>query len=247
MEERFFSCEFICGLADADIICFQSLYCDNNMTRYRKPFMMREGKYSDGKEVTSDCLKQHFGACLYAADLLKKYNICFDETLCYSEDILFFRKCIRSADRISLYNKPFYFYRNNVSAAVHTRNKGIEYYEPIFETYLANDEEGKGFVSWYIVDMIEEHFCYFGTIYCLKKWLDRNKRYISIAIQYGNNRTPLALEALEKYPRRFALKYYVRGLANRIIRMAIRLPGIDRVFERIKYPFMLSVIEKTFS
>ena len=162
--EVFFTYEFIFELSDTDMICFQSVHCNNDMTRYSKLFTMNEGIYSDGNEVISYCLKQHFGSCLYAASFLKQHNIRFNETICYSEDVLFFRKCIRSANRISLYNKPFYLYRNNVSSAVHTRNYGIEYYEPIFEAYLTDDEDGEGFLSWYIVDMIEEHFCHFGTI-----------------------------------------------------------------------------------
>ncbi len=235
---NFFTEGYILKFPEVDLICFQSLLCNNKISRCHKANRMEEGVYNGGKKTVQLC-QCHFGACLYEAYFLKKYNLQFVEKLSYAEDTQFFRKCICTAKEIALYNKPFYLYRNNPVSAVHNRKFGIDYFEPIFAAYLVNDSDGSGFVSWYLADMIQEHFQHFGTITELKQWLISHDDYVSLARMHGGERGNSVLGALEKAPKRYALKNYIEGAFHECLKRIICLSGISKLVEQIRYPIPL--------
>lgn len=225
----------------AHIIRFKSLRCNSTFTRCCEPAPLEDGMYAGGVDLIRRCLNQHFGAALYACQLLEVHTIRFSERLRYSEDVLFLRKCVSLADSVALLDKIIYYYRDNPLSAVNTRNFGITYFEPMFAAYLATDIDGEGFVSWYLVDMIEEHFRHFGTVSELKQWLLSHEEYAEIARKHGGERANSVLTALDNHPLRYALKHYIIGGASTLVKKAIRVRGVSAIAEQIKYPIQLKI------
>ena len=232
----FFTNASVLEFPSADIIQFQSQRWNAAFTRCCEPVPLEEGTYAGGVDTIWRCRGQSFCAALYACQFLEKHAIRFLEGLGYSEDVLFLRKCVSMADSVALLSRTLYHYRNNPLSAVHIRNSGISYFEPMLKTYLATDVDGEGLVSWYLVDMIEEHFRHFGTISELKQWLLNHEKYVEIARKLGGKRANSVLTALEKHPLRYALKNYIIGGASGLVKKIARARGISAITERIKYP-----------
>lgn len=232
----FFTNASVLEFPSADIIQFQSQRWNATFTRCCEPVPVEEGTYAGGVDTIWRCSGQQFCSALYACQLLEKHEIRFLAGLGYSEDVLFLRKCVSMADSVALLSRTFYHYRNNPLSAVHIRNSGISYFEPMLKTYLATDVDGEGLVSWYLVDMIEEHFRHFGTISELKQWLLNHEKYVEIARKLGGKRANSVLTALEKHPLRYALKNYIIGGASGLVKKIARARGISAITERIKYP-----------
>lgn len=232
----FFTNASVLEFPSADIIQFQSQRWNAAFTRCCEPLPVEEGTYAGGVDTIWRCSGQQFGSALYACQLLEKHEIRFLEGLGYSEDVLFLRKCVSMADSVALLSRTLYHYRNNPLSAVHIRNSGIAYFEPMLKAYLATDVDGEGLVSWYLVDMIEEHFRHFGTISELKQWLLNHEEYVEIARKLGGERANSVLTALEKHPLRYAMKNYLIGGASGVVKKMARARGISAVAERIKYP-----------
>lgn len=232
----FFTNASVLEFPSADIIQFQSQRWNAAFTRCCEPVPLEEGTYAGGVDTIWRCRGQSFCAALYACQFLEKHAIRFLEGLGYSEDVLFLRKCVSMADSVALLSRTLYHYRNNPLSAVHIRNSGISYFEPMLKTYLATDVDGEGLVSWYLVDMIEDHFRHFGTVSKLKQWLSNHEEYVEIARKLGGERANSVLTALEKHPLRYALKNYIIGGASGLVKKIARARGISAITERIKYP-----------
>ena len=232
----FFTNASVLKFPSADIIQFQSQRWNAAFTRCCEPLPVEEGTYAGGADTVRRCRGQSFCAALYDCQFLEKHAIRFLEGLGYSEDVLFLRKCVSMADSVALLSRTLYHYRNNPLSAVHIRNSGISYFEPMLKTYLATDVDGEGLVSWYLVDMIEEHFRHFGTISELKQWLLNHEKYVEIARKLGGKRANSVLTALEKHPLRYAMKNYIIGGASGLVKKMARTRGISAITERIKYP-----------
>ena len=232
----FFTNASVLEFPSADIIQFQSQRWNAAFTRCCEPVPLEEGTYAGGVDTIWRCRGQSFCAALYACQFLEKHAIRFLEGLGYSEDVLFLRKCVSMADSVALLSRTLYHYRNNPLSAVHIRNSGISYFEPMLKTYLATDVDGEGLVSWYLVDMIEDHFRHFGTVSELKQWLLNHEEYVEIARKLGGERANSVLTALEKHPLRYALKNYIIGGASGLVKKIARARGISAITERIKYP-----------
>lgn len=239
--DGFFTNTSVSAFPHTHIVRFQSQRCNSTFTRCCEPIPMEEGMYAGGKDMISRCLSQHFGAALYACGLLEAHTIRFSERLRYSEDVLFLRKCVSLADSVALLNKILYMYRNNPVSAVHIRNFGITYFEPMFAAYLATDSDGEGFVSWYLVDMIDEHFRHFGTVSELKQWMAGHEEYVEIARKHGGERANSVLAALDSHPLSYALKRYVIGGVSKLARKVIHVRSVSALVERVKYPIQLKI------
>lgn len=50
-------------------------------------------------------------------------------------------QCLYLADKIYLVNELMYLYRQNVTSAIHMRNRGILYFVPIINAYIESDKE----------------------------------------------------------------------------------------------------------
>lgn len=232
----FFTNASVLEFPSADIIQFQSQRWNAAFTRCCEPVPLEEGTYAGGVDTIWRCRGQSFCAALYDCQFLEKHAIRFLEGLGYSEDVLFLRKCVSMADSVALLSRTLYHYRNNPLSAVHIRNSGIAYFEAMLKAYLATDVDGEGLVSWYLVDMIEDHFRHFGTVSELKQWLLNHEEYVEIARKLGGKRANSVLTALEKHPLRYAMKNYLIGGASGLVKKMARTRGISAITERIKYP-----------
>lgn len=232
----FFTNASVLEFPSADIIQFQSQRWNAAFTRCCEPVPVEEGTYVGGVDTIWRCSGQCFGASLYACQLLERHAIRFLAGLRHGEDVLFLRKCVYMADSVALRGRTLYCYRNNPISAVHARPFGIAYFEPMLKAYLAMDVDGEGWISWYLVDMIEEHFRHFGTVSELKQWLSNHEEYVEIARKRGGERANSVLTALEKHPLRYAAKNYILGGASGLVKKIARAGGVSVVAERIKYP-----------
>lgn len=210
----FFTDDSIVALPEATIIRFQSVNCDSNLSRCANAVNVAEGIYDGGASTVRKCLSSHFGAALYASCLFRNHEIWFIEGLKYSEDVLFLRKCAYSTDSIAFINRILYLYRNNPASCVNTNTAtGFAHFEPMFRAYLAHDFDGKGFVSWYLVDAIKDHFKYGGTVSEARHWMSEHPEYVAIAREYGGDRARRLITILERHPYLYAYGCRIKGIA----------------------------------
>lgn len=234
--ENFFTDDFVKTFPETSIIRFQSVNCNSTLDRCSDTVNVAEGIYDGGASIVRKCLSSSFGAALYANSLFHNPRIRFIESLKYSEDVLFLRSCAYNADSVAMFNRILYLYRNNPTSCVHTNTtSGFAYFDPIFHAYLTNDYDGAGVVSWYVVDAIEDHFKYGGTVLDAKRWAAEHSDYIAIAKEHGGDRASKALTALEKYPYFYAGKLRLRGIAFRVARKLVHTWPISRLFDAYRY------------
>ena len=170
-----------------DCICLQSLYCNGSLTRYAEPSVLKEGDYTGGPQLIQEYRGHSFGAVLYSAAFLQSRNIRF-QPMNYSEDRIFLMQCLCLAEHVCFRNVPFYLYRNNRSSAMHSRNYGISYFDPIVRGYLkmndlsCNPSEsvklsavGRSYARTYLIDMVQEHYNYGGTKQELDDYFEKNQ------------------------------------------------------------------------
>lgn len=210
---HFFTDDAVAAFPEATIIRFQSVNCDSNLSRCANAVNVEEGTYDGGASTVRKCLSSHFGAALYASSLFRNHQIRFIEGLKYSEDVLFLRKCAYTADTITFINRVLYLYRNNPMSCVHTNTTtGFAYFEPMFRAYLTHDFDGRGFVSWYLVDAIESHFMYGGTVSEARHWMSEHPGYVVLARERGGDRARGLLATLDKHPYLYAGRCRLKGI-----------------------------------
>lgn len=61
-------------------------------------------------------------AKLYRRKILEKYNVMFNTSMKYGEDLCFVLDCCSVSNSIEICNKPILFYRNNPTSAMHNGN-----------------------------------------------------------------------------------------------------------------------------
>lgn len=233
---RFFTDNTVTAFPEATIIRFQSAYCDSDLSRYANAVDVAEGTYDGGASAVHKCLSSCFGAALYASSLFLNHRIRFVEGLKHSEDVLFLRACVYNADTIAIFNRILYLYRNNSASCLHTSTTtGFAYYEPMFLAYLAHDFSGAGFVSWYFVDAMENHFKHAGTVSEARRWMSEHPEYVSVAREYGGNRVKKMLTALEKHPYLYATQYRIEGFVFNIARILIRIWPFSLLYDVCRY------------
>ena len=238
--ENFFTRDSISSLPEATLIRFQSVNCNSQMKRCVKPADIAEGITAGGAAAAYSCWFSVFGASLYEKTLFCEQQIRFPEGLKHSEDISFLRKCTYNANSVAVCRRVLYLYRNNPMSCVHTRVKGFPYYEPMFEAYLAYDFDGKGFVSWYLVDAIEDHFMFGGTVSEARRWIAEHPMYVDIARERGGERAAVVLTALEKKPYRYALKLRLKGIAFTAARKVVHTPPLSYAIDLCRYRIKLT-------
>lgn len=239
---------------DYSLIGFQSCCCNTEMLRCRYPVHLNDGEYSGGQKTTAEYLGLHFGAMLYSSDLLRSHEIRFDTTLKFSEDVLFNKQCIFLADRMLLKSKVLYYYRNVPTSAVHNSPHGIQYFDPMFQAYLKSDEMlnarsqankeeatfGRGFVGWYVYDMIESHYCYFGSIKSVQDYLENHNDYVHLIYQYGGERSINEFQRAVSHPYRFKAACLVKGILVAVGKRMKQIGVLTPLFDKIKYPFVIA-------
>ena len=223
--KNFFTDESIANFAAADMLRFQSVGCNAKLTRCLTPAAVKEGHYPGGDATVRMCLTSHFGAALYSCQFVQRSHVHFINGLKWSEDILFLRACANAASSIAVYPRVLYLYRNNPASCVHTNAAtGFAYYEPMMRAYMENDYDGGGFVAWYFVDAVEDHFKNGGSVAAAKEWMASHSEYVEIAEKRGGARAAAVFSALENTPRRYAARLHRKGIAFHAARRVVHTP-----------------------
>ena len=249
----FFSQEVVDSLHKGyNLIGFRTYNCNGSLTRRECDSKFTAGKYI-GESVSFGLYDhQHFAGMFYSFELLRKYPIKFRKGLAFGEDRLFSRECLYLAESLLLLDRPLYLYRNNTTSAVHNRPYGICYFEPMFSQWLESDRflnefdggsnkianQGKGYVGWYIADMIEDHLCHFGKKQEITNWMRKNQEYIALTYSYGGE------EAVERYEHildnmtLFDVKCKLKGIMQFLYRKVKCFPPVAKIVESKRYPMI---------
>lgn len=213
-----------------DCICLQSLYCNGDLTRFANPTYLKEGESAGGENSVWKNRGQHFGAVLFSAAFLFSNNIRF-LPMKYSEDKIFLMQSFCLAKTICFKNIRFYLYRNNKYSAIHSRNYGIKYFDPIVRGYIQMDHlcnqtlksnkpvvVGHECARTYLIDMIKEHYQYGGTQKELDAYFEKNPDLWQLLNDKSVGGFPMnnkykQLNTIKKsipYYRKAALKIYLK-------------------------------------
>ena len=239
-EPDFLSAETV-KLLDAgyDLVGFQSCTCNPDLVRSGKPGVLQDGVHCGGQDNVWIHAAHHFGAMFYSCTFLKQYDIRFQEGLRYSEVKIFSMACHYLAEQIWLENRVMYLYRINKGSAIGSRKFGIPYFVPIVDGYLKLDrqmrpfadeirgelKESKKCVSYYIMDMIDEHYQQGGTKTEMDTLLDSRPDYLdalNAAGDFAGMEPEARYQAYCANSRMYILKNRLHGILLMTIRFLKR-------------------------
>ena len=242
-----------------DLIGFQSCYVNQEFTRRNEPENLKEGEYKGGTSAIWIHATQHFGAMLYSCEMLKKYNLRFQEDLKYTEDRIFSMSALYLAERIVLKNKLMLLYRQNYHSVMHVRAMGISHYAPIIHAHLMLDRnmalfqndkrneltEGRKLASIYVTDMADEHFSHFGSMREFKCFLSKNEdRDDLIPLLNGENPCIPANNTFQKiccHPVKYVLIKYLKGMVYIPRRLLAKSSFIRKLRDMRRFPIVMSI------
>ncbi len=231
-----------------DMVGFQSCLCNRSLTARAAAPILQEGLRAGG---TASVWCSQFPSVFYSADLLKKYEIRFINAK-YSEDKIFVMQCLYLSDTIWLENKIFHYYRNNNTSAVHTRQRGIPYYELIINNWLQLDndmrkyaneikgtfDQGTVLAQIYTMDMIDEHYRTFSPERELVSFFDKHKDYLT-SLEDLSNDSPHKVRYLKwkKHPRSYRLKQKCIGLVMCVAAAVKKIQFVGTLADKHRYRF----------
>lgn len=224
------------------LIGFQSVYCNVDLSRKTEPIELQEGIFHGGTSSIWLHGRQHFGAMLYKVSFLKEYGIRF-QPIRYSEDKIFSMECMYLADEIYLENRLLYLYRQNRTSAMSTREYGIDYYIPIIDAYLEVDRrmiywkndsrgelhEGTILARIYIMDMIDEHYQHFGSQHQIDLlWNEKPKYKQVLNTEIGDKRITQRWIAMQSHPLKYKYKMLILGVVKLLFQI-LKNTKINRI------------------
>ena len=235
-----------------DTVGFQSCICSEDMQRHGDIVEMTAGIFCGGNDANK-YHPYHLGAMLYACHLLQKFDIRFITGLKYTEDRIFKIQSLYLSETISLHKKMMYLYRMRKTSAVHVRLSGIPYYIPIIEGYIQCDQivnqytlrsdeltVGRRAASWYVTDMVLEHYRNFGSKRELHSFLKEKPEWMALV----RGETDLGAKTKDgRYDRFMArenrqiLKSYIWGVGYKVARMIKYLPIVSSIVDKQRFPY----------
>ena len=235
-----------------DLLCFRSRKCSCDMRFIHDEPDIKERVITGGRNAVWE-FTDHFGAVLYSKRLLKKYKVLFDPTLKYSEDKIFLMKCIYLADTIRLSNTVLHLYRQNPVAAMHSRKRGIQYYLPIINGWIASDAEmlqwkdekggelraGRTLAQIYFIDMAVEHYQNWGTRTELEQIVSDHPFYQEFLKTSSKDISPRQYKAFLLYtqhPAIFQLFCYGTGVVYTCAKYLQKISWINSWRYRRRFP-----------
>lgn len=232
------------------LVGFQTINCNCQLSRCRRAEPLIEGSHKGGKKSIELYRSQQFTGMFYSCELLQKYSLRFDCNMKYSEDRLFLMQCMTMANKVFLHNKILYKYRNNAASAVHRRAYGIEYFDPMFNAYMELDKKlqfyfnidagiGKGFIGWYIIDMVQEHYQHFGKKNTIEEWIKKHPEYVKLILLYGGERSSVMWNKIQVHPVQFQIKNMMIGCGKKVIIKIMKLKLVSKLIDNYRYPEFL--------
>lgn len=232
-------------LKNLDILGFTSAKCNCNLTMRAKEIDVKVGLFFGGEK----CLKarrEHFASMLYSAKLINDYNIRFMNGLKYGEDNIFRYECLYVCDKGYIEQRLLYLYRENEKSAVHNRKYGLDYYVPLLNAYLTMDSEmscwanetrgicsaGKGIVSFYIKEMIDEHIINFGSV---KDIFEAERNFPELF----NNPELMQMLSNKRERWKIIIANYAKGILFRVLRKIRYCSLFSWIVEKRRYPIKM--------
>ena len=237
-----------------DICAFGMITCNENAASFSVP-QPYEKKNIAGGYSSIWTLQEHFAANLYHISLFQKWDIRFFAGYKYSEDKYFKVLCSFFAKDISFYPETMYIYREASGGAM-SRSSTIsatDYFLPIIEGWMRTQhvinqysgltgvttDLGHNLGNVYLLDMICEHYMQQGSraeidqivrqhpnysfLQNMKPWNDKDVNYLRKDLYF-------------RHPLFFAVKYRMKGVIRTMMRLALRLPFVQRLNHQRKYP-----------
>lgn len=125
---------------DVEVFVFGGINCTEDVSRFSNPYQYKP-EIIDGGNGAIWKLQRHFCANLYRLNLLKKWNIRFQEGLKYSEDKIFMMQCAFLAEKINFMPQILHIYRISAKSVMGTYKNlsPMDYYMPIIDGWIASD------------------------------------------------------------------------------------------------------------
>lgn len=235
-----------------DVISFGAISCNETVTKFALPVVYKEEITEDNDIIWR--ILTHFSASIYNAELLKKFDIKFDENCKYSEDKIFLMRCLFMASKVETTSVILHCHRENPTSAMSKifNYSPIDYYTQIINGWIKCDfdinkfehmtgkksDVGCNLASVYFLDMAKEHY---------KRWkksnellMVKNNPYYYLFENMKENCVSIAQYKehnflLEK-PNLFKLKYNLIGVVEYLLRMLLRIKPIYLLRQHQKYP-----------
>lgn len=240
---------------DADIYTFSTMIMDEKGTLEKYAYRQVNGvKHFPGANAGWFC-PGHFGACLFSAKMMKKFNLKFLPGVKINEDVIFCNFAGFCARTIASWETPLYRYRMNPSSVVHSiKNtddplrvpKAWEAAKGLVKPIQHFTEEQK--VKWErkcdavigpalleaITHVVEDGLSY--------KQVEKKVFGDPLATHLSELRPEnlgvaerSKLELLRKNKKLFYLKFYVKGLGKRIVRSTLRFYPVRKMREIVRF------------
>jgi len=114
-----------------DVIGFSFFNTNNNFSRGNH-VRMQPTEVFGGKDAAQEC-KNHHSSMFYSRTLLKNKDVRY--ALTRHEDVIFLRKALYVAKRITYIDRVMFLYRNNYTSETHRKQKTEELYAPILNSW----------------------------------------------------------------------------------------------------------------
>lgn len=76
---------------------------------------------------------------------------------------------------------------------------------------------GKGFISWYIIDMFQEHYQHFGKKNTIEEWIKKHPEYVKLILLYGGERSSVMWNKIQVHPVQFQIKNMMIRCGKKVI------------------------------
>lgn len=237
------------------LISFTSTMCDEKCKKRTSVIPIEEGLHEGGAKAAWIVSYQHFGAMLYSIKLINDYNLRFMPTK-YCEDVSFRMQCLYLTDTIYLHNSLLYYYRMNHKSAVHNRNFGISYFPQIIDTWIKTDEkmsvyandkrgkldEGKKLAKIFIMDMIDEHYQFFGNEKEIDIIMKSHPEYQKLLeSNWGEKKQHDRYQYMLNHPIAYKVKQYCKGIFIQIKVIIMRGVIVREIVYRYRFKVPMNI------
>lgn len=237
-----------------DIYAFGTITSDENAEFFSVPQPYNKEIKKGGKSGMW-LLKDHFAANLYHISLFRDWDIRFFDGYKYSEDKYFKVICSFFAKTIAFSSKTMYIYRENSSGAMSSSSRvcAVDYFGPIIDGWMQTEKVINSFTeitgvttdlgrvlgNVYLLDMITTHYMQWGSRKKIEKIVTEHPNYpylLDMKPMGENDVNYKRKTQLFAHPVLFAIKCRMLGLIQTILRIALKIPVVQRLNERRKHP-----------
>lgn len=98
---------------------------------------------------------------------------------------------------------------------------------------------GKGFIGWYIIDMVQEHYQHFGKKNTIEEWIKKHPEYVKLILLYGGERSSVMWNKIQVHPVQFQIKNMMIGCGKKVIIKIMKLKLVSKLIDNYRYPEFL--------